>query len=236
MDRVERRAAVHPGVQVALTRPDLDVDADEAAGRELDRRHVAPQHPAVEDHAGVGPALVLRDPVGDRVAADLLLAVVRDAEVDRQRARLDEPLRGLEDEPELALVVGDSPPVRPFAADVELERVGLPELERRGRLHVEVVVDEDRRRVAPAVRRRDLAERELALAERRQLGSAADAANELANPLAGALHVLPVGRVGAHARDRDQLRQLGAPGLIHGERLYGDSARRRRANPPRHPG
>ena len=70
--------------------------------------HVAPQHSAVEDHAGVGAALVLRDPVGDRVAADLLLAVERDAEVDRQRARLDEPLRGLEHEPELALVVGDA--------------------------------------------------------------------------------------------------------------------------------
>src|SRR5438477_1205821 len=33
----------------------------------------------------------------------------------------------------------------------------------------------------------------------------------LAHPFAGALHVFPVGRVGAHARDRDQLRQLGAP-------------------------
>ena len=233
MDRVERHAAVHPGVQVALARPHLDVDADEAAGRELDRRDVAPEHPAVEDHAGVGPALVLRDPVGDRVAADLLLAVVRDAEVDRQRARLDEPLRGLEHEPELALVVGDAARVRPLAADLELERVGLPELERRGRLDVEVVVDEDGRRVARAVRGGDLAEHELALAERRQLGRAADAADELADPLARALDVLPVGRVGAHARDRDQLRQLGAPGLIHGERLYGDSARRRRANPPR---
>ena len=149
MDRVERHAAVHPGVQVALAGPHLDVDADEAAGRELDRRHVAAQHPAVEDHARVGAALVLRDPVGDRVAADLLLAVAGDAEVDRQRARLDEPLRRLEqDEPELALVVGDAAPVRPLAADVELERVGLPELERRRRLDVEVVVDEDGRRVA----------------------------------------------------------------------------------------
>ena len=40
VDRVERRAAVHPGVQVALAGPHLDVEADEAAGRELDRRDV----------------------------------------------------------------------------------------------------------------------------------------------------------------------------------------------------
>ena len=136
--------------------------------------HVALQHPAVEDHARVRAALVLRDPVDDRVAADLLLAVEREAEIDRQRVRLDEPLRGLEHEQELALVVGDAARVRPLAADLELERVGLPEVERRGRLDVEVVVDEDGRRVAGAVGGRDLAEHELALAERRQLGGAAD--------------------------------------------------------------
>jgi len=81
----------------------------------------------------------------------------------------------------------------------------------------------------------ELAQHELALTERRQLGGAADAPDELAHPLARALHVLPVSGVGAHARDRDQLRQLGAPGLIHEGRLYGDSALRRRANPPRRP-
>ena len=118
MDRVQRRAAVHPGVQVALAGP-------HRRRRTPTRPRVAssivgtstPQHPAVEDHAGVGAALVLRDVVDDRVAADLLLAVEREAEVDRQRARLDEPLRRLEEEPELALVVGDAAPVRPLAAD-----------------------------------------------------------------------------------------------------------------------
>src|SRR5436190_689370 len=93
MDRVQRHAAVHPRVQVAIAGPHLHLDPDEAAGRELDRRDVAPQHPAVEDHAGVGAALVLRDVVGDRVAADLLLAVERDAKVDGQRAGLDKPMR-----------------------------------------------------------------------------------------------------------------------------------------------
>ena len=202
-------------MQVALAGPHLDVEADEPSRRELDRRHVPPEHPAVEDHTGIGTTLVLRHPVGDRVAADLLLAVVRDTEVDGQRARLDEPLCGLEDEPQLALVVSDAAAVRPLAANVELERVGLPELERRGRLDIEVVVDQDRRRVAGPVRGGNLAERQLALADRRQLRRAADAADEVADPLPRALHVVPVGRVGAHARDRDQLRQLGAPGFVH---------------------
>ncbi len=149
------------------------------------------------------------------MAADLLLAVERDAEVDGQRVRLDETLCRFQDEPELALVVGDAAAVRPLAADVELERVGIPQIERCGRLDVEVVVDEHGRRVARAIRGADLAEHELALAERRQLGGAADAPNQVADPLAGALDVLPVGRVGAHTRDCDQLRQLGAPGLVH---------------------
>ena len=215
VDRVERDAAVHAGVEIARAGAHLHVEADEAAGGELDRRHVAPEHPAVEDHGGVGATLVLRDEVGDRAAADLLLAVEREAEVDGQRARLDEPLRRAEDDPELALVVRDPAAVRPLAADVELEGIGLPQLERRRRLNVEVVVDEDGWRFSGAVRCGDLAERELALAERGQLRGAADPADELADPLAGALHVLPVGRVGAHTRDSDQLRQLGAPGLVH---------------------
>ena len=203
-------------MQVALARPHLDVEADEAAGRELDRRDVAPEHPAVEDHGRVGAALVLCNPVGDRVAADLLLAVEGDAEVDGERTGLDEALRRAEHEPELALVVGDAAAVRPLAADIELERVGLPELEWRGRLDVEVVVDEHCRRISGPVRGADLAEHELTVAERGQLGRAADASDELADPFARALDVLAVGRVGAHTWDRDQLRQLGAPGLVHG--------------------
>ena len=115
MDRVQRRAAVHPGVQVALARPHLDVERrSRPRVASSNVGHVAAQHPAVEDDARVGAALVLRDPVDDRVAADLLLAVAREAEVDRQRVRLDEPLRRLEQDAELALVVGDAARVRPL--------------------------------------------------------------------------------------------------------------------------
>ena len=49
VDRVERSAAVHPGVEVALAGLDLDVERDQAASREIEHRQVAAQHPAVED-------------------------------------------------------------------------------------------------------------------------------------------------------------------------------------------
>ena len=163
------------------------------------------QHAAVEDDRGVGADGVVREVVDDRRAADLLLAVAREAQVDRQRVRLDELLRGLQQDEELALVVGDAARVRPLVLDRELERVGLPELERRRRLHVEVAVAEDGRRVLRIVRRADLAERELLLAERRQLGGAADPPDEVADPLAGALDVVAVRRIGADPRDRDEL-------------------------------
>src|SRR5262249_48251837 len=91
---------------------------------------------------------------------------------------------------------------------------------RRRRLDVEVAVAEHRRRARGIRRGRQLPERELLLAVRRQLRGAADTPDELANPLAGLLDVLPVRRVGADARDRAQLGELGAGGVIHQARLY----------------
>ncbi len=93
------------------------------------------------------PRSSLLEEVDDRVAADLFLAVAREAQVDRQPAFGREQLRALEQRPELALVVRDAARVQPLAAHGRLERLALPELERRRRLHVEVAVDEDRRRV-----------------------------------------------------------------------------------------
>ncbi len=141
-----------------------------------------PEHAAVEDDRRVRAAVVDGEVVDDRVAADLLLAVAGEAQVDGQRVRLDELLRRLEQDEDLALVVGDPARVRPVVADRQLERIGLPEVERRRRLHVEVPVAEDGRRVRRVGRRRDLAERELLLAERRQLGGAADAAGSARRP------------------------------------------------------
>ena len=87
--------------------------------------------------------------VDDRVAAGLLLPVAGEAHVDRQLAGGGETPRGLEQHEELPLVVGDASRVEPAVALVELERRRVPELERVGRLHVEVAVAEDGRGASP---------------------------------------------------------------------------------------
>src|SRR5581483_11383107 len=64
---------------------------------------------------------------------------------------------------------------------------------------------------------RDLAERELLLAERRQLcGAVAFRPDEIAHPFARSLDVVAMSDVGADARDGDELRELAVPRLVHG--------------------
>ena len=171
---------------------------------------------AVEDHARVGAARVLGEEVDDRVPADLLLAVAGDPDVHRQLALAGEQLHGLDERVQLALVVGDPPPVVPAVPLGQLERAGFPEVERRRRLDVVVSVDEDGGRGAVAAARRNLPEDELALTERGHLRLAPRALDEVREPLGRADDVLPVRGVGAHGGDRDELPQLVEPGLLHG--------------------
>ena len=161
MRGVQRGPAVEPRVEVALTRPNRDVEVDEPARREHERGQAAPDHVGVEDHRRVGAALVGREEVDDRVAADLLLAVAAEPDVDRQLARPCELAGGREQQVELALVVDRAAAVEVAVAELRLERIALPELERRRRLHVEVAVAEDGRR-RPASGGGDLADRERA--------------------------------------------------------------------------
>ena len=94
---------------------------------------------------------------------------------------------------ELALVVGDAAAVEPVAALLELERVGLPELERIGRLHVEVPVDEHRRDrpgLSPDTSEADSSPTiSGCVVGRHELRLAAGAADELGEPLRRARHV-----------------------------------------------
>ena len=95
----------------------FDVERRQPARRELERRARRRRSmPPSKITPASAPRSSCADVVDDRVAADLLLAVAREAQVDRQRVRLDEPLRRLEDDPELALVVGDAARVRPLVA------------------------------------------------------------------------------------------------------------------------
>src|SRR5262249_61460921 len=93
----------------------------------------------------VGAARVVGEEIDDRMPADLFLAVRADAQVHGQVTGLGEELRRLEHAPELALVVRDTARDEPLAADGQLERRRLPELERCGRLDVEVAVQKDGR-------------------------------------------------------------------------------------------
>ena len=102
---VERGAAVHAGVQVALAGAERDVEVRHPARGDIERRHVAPDHPAVEDDRRVRPALVGLEELDDRVAAGLLLAVAAEPDVDRQLAGLRKLARRRQQHVELALVV-----------------------------------------------------------------------------------------------------------------------------------
>ena len=109
---------------------------------------------AVEHERDVGRAASSSlDPVDDRVAADLLLGVDREADVDGQLAGCREQLRRLEEHVQVRLVVGDPAGDELAVALDERPGVGLPELERVGRLDVEVRVGEDGRCLVARSRR-----------------------------------------------------------------------------------
>src|SRR5438105_14973050 len=202
-------------MEVALARSHRHLHADEPAGRDAEGGQAGAKEARVEDDAGVRGPVLLPEEVDDRVAPDLLLAVAGDADVDRQCALRCEVGGGSQEQVQLTLVVRDPAGVGPPVADGELERVALPELERRRRLHVEVAVREHGRRVRRAARRAQLAERQVPVADRRQLAGSTGGADEVAYPLAGAANVVLVRRVGADARDAEELRELVAPGLVH---------------------
>ena len=182
------------------------MEIEHPANRDRERRQPSTNHRAVEDESRVGRAVVLLDPLHDRVAADLLLAVERETHVHRELAGCGE-LRGrLDEDQEVDLVVGDAARVQTSVARRELEGRRLPELERVGRLYVEVRVAEDRGRLFGSVGRAHLADHErTAHAPRDDLRGATSVTDPGGNPRRGRLHVRRVRRVGAHGRDGDQL-------------------------------
>src|SRR5439155_14753120 len=75
--------------------------------------------------------------------------------------------------------------------------------------------DENGRRVPVALAGGDLAEHELAFAERRHLRLAAGTLDEVGEPAGGANDVVAVRRICAHRRDRDELAELIEPTRVH---------------------
>ncbi len=204
-------------MEVAEPGANLHVEVAEAPHGDVEARDVAFDHAAVEDDGRVGVAPVGLEPLHDRVAAHLLLAVARDAQVDGELARGPEELRRLQEHVQLALVVDDAAAEEPTVTLDERERLGVPELERIRRLDVEVPVAEDRRRAFRAGRGADLADHERPLPPRHELCLASRAADMLRHPGRGRRDVVAVGGIGADGRDRDELRELGDERVVRRE-------------------
>ena len=134
--------------------------------------------------------------------------------------RLAQQLGGFQERVELSLVVRDAARVEPAVPLGELERRRLPELERCGRLNVEVPVQKHSRRSRAVGVSRNVADDEVAFASPDELRLAARPLDEVANPLGRPAHVVGVRGIGADTRDRDELAQLVQPDLVHGARVY----------------
>src|SRR5213596_2813348 len=218
-------------MEVTLSGAHLEAERDHAARARADRRHTPPLHRGVENDAGVGAALVAPDELNDTATADLLLTVARDADVHGQPAVGGEQLRALEKRPELALVVCDAARVQPTVADGRLERLAVPQLERSRRLHVEVPVDEDRRRRAVSGRSANLAERERLRIGLEELRVAARSSDEVPYPCRRVPHVRILHGVRTDARNPQKLKKLVEPSLFHGGAVYALRLAGSRASP-----
>ena len=183
------------------------MEIEHPADPDAERGHVAPDHRAVEDHRRVRQSPILLDPLHDRVASDLLLAVEREADVDGQLPGGGEAGGRLDEEEQVAFVVGDTAREEVPVPLRELERGGLPELERVRRLDVEVRVAKDGRRLVSMLRRPELPDDERVPVGLDELGLATARHDPVPHPRAGGAHVLGVRRIRAHGRDRDQLRE-----------------------------
>jgi hypothetical protein len=112
-----------------------------------------PPHRAVgrDDEIGCELAAMLVEEMPEVRAADLLLALDQEADVERKRAFLrKEGFGHLQSHEHGALVVGRAAGVDATLADGRLERGSRPLGLVAGRLHVVVAVDEDRRRAGDA--------------------------------------------------------------------------------------
>ena len=125
----------------------LEIQVHYPAQAHAERRQARGEHVGVADHGGVGlETRGLRGNVGfDVLAAHLLFALDEELHVYGQAARgLQEALDSLDRDVDLPLVVGRSAGEDIFTANIGLEGRRLPLLERIGRLHVIVAVEQQR--------------------------------------------------------------------------------------------
>ena len=153
-DRVDRRAAVDAGMEVAVGGLDRHFLEHEAAQHGGDRRRLRVPHLGVADERQIGLQRlgVGGEEGGQRGRAGLLLALEQDGDVAGQAAIGAEGAAGLEEGHQLAFVVagaaGDDALAARSVGEPRLERRRRPKLERVGRLDVVMAVEQHVRRVA----------------------------------------------------------------------------------------
>jgi hypothetical protein len=135
-----------------------DVEGDQTAARNGHRGHIGAPHGAVgRDDQIAGEALAHPlDQLGKVRASRFLLAFDQHLQIHRQPTRcFEESLRHEDRDQHRSLVVGHAAPVEAIVAHGGLERRRQPFVQRIGRLHVVMAVDEDGRLLGI---RHDLAE------------------------------------------------------------------------------
>jgi hypothetical protein len=152
---------------------------------------------------GVGPDVLL-----DRLAARLLFALDQELDVHRELAahgehRLDRLDVGVG----LPLVVGRAAADQAVALFGRLERRVAPFVERVGRLHVVVAVEQHRGLVRAGPHPLGIDQRVPGGGD--LLGGESGRLHLGHQPVGAAVHILPVGRVGRDRRDPEVLLELG---------------------------
>ena len=95
--------------------------------------------------------------------------------------------------------------------DLGLERVALPQLEGVRRRHIEMPITEDGRRVAVTARCPYFPDRQRLAVPVDELALTARLTHPRADPLAGALDIVPMCGVAADRLDAEELTELGKP-------------------------
>ena len=144
-ERIGRRAAVHAGVQIGFCAAHFDLGVDHAAQADAKRGQAGRKELGVGDQGKVGLEVggLRGNVVRNSLPSHLFFAFEQDADVERQRAvRGQQRLERLDLRDHLALVVDRAAGVEIAVALGGLEGRREPLVERVGRLHIVVAVDE----------------------------------------------------------------------------------------------
>ena len=201
LDGVVDRAAMEAGMQVGLRTGQADLESDDAAQGRRDDDLVGRRRGGVgkDDAIGLGEfGLMVMEEFREARGADLLFAFDQERDAQGQvRASLEQAgERGDGHEVRTLVISGPAAPDASVADD-RLEGRRGPEIQRVGRLHVVVAVEDD---MGPLLRAAPAAEHDRVEGRGDDLDLEPRLLEQPADMLAGAVHACLEGRVGGHAR------------------------------------